>query len=316
MMSPNFIKQTVLGLVIIVGSNYCYSQDVKVKNIKLNNNLNHFAATVANGKVYFSQNKLNARGKPIKTRMNTFVYTLKKANVDTQGEISNIEPISKSTLGFTNVSVATFTKDGRYMYFTTNSDEIGENRRKEYNTFNLQIHRAEFVDGKGWTNVVELPFLDKEYSFAHPTLSPDEKALYFVSNYKGAKGRTDIFKVDIFGHKNYGAPERLSDQINSSRTELFPFISKENKIYFSSNRDGGNGGYDVYSFDLNNKDEKQKPVLLPEPINSIGEDFSFCLMDDGKRGFITSRRRGGMGDDDIYYFTGFLSSKPVLNLAD
>ncbi|MFD1064225.1 hypothetical protein ACFQ1Q_13295 [Winogradskyella litorisediminis] len=292
------------------------AQNLKVKNVKINNGLNHFAPVMSNGKIYFSQNKLNHRGKPIKTRMNTYVYTLNKANVDTQGEISNVEPVSRTKLGFTNMSVATFTKDGRYMYFTTNSDEIGENRRKEYNTFNLQIHRAEYVEGKGWTNEIELPFLDKEYSFAHPTLSPDEKTLYFVSNYKGAKGRTDIFKVSIFGHKNYGDPERLGDEINSTRTELFPFVSHENKMYFSSNRDGGNGGYDIYSFDLENTDTSQKPVLLPEPINSIGEDFSFYLMEDCNRGFFTSRRRGGKGDDDIYFFTGFQSSKPVLNLAD
>lgn len=308
-------KHIFLGLLII-GYSMSYSQELQLKNIKLNNELDHFSVTMNNGKVYFSQNKLNPRGKLIKTRLKSYVYTLKKGNVDSQGEISNVEPVSEEKLGFTNMSAATFTKDGRYMYFTTNSDEMGESRRKEYNTYNLQIHRAEYIDGKGWTNATPLPFLDKEYSFAHPVLSPDNKTLYFVSNYKGAKGKTDIFKVAIYGHKNYGDPERLSDQINSSRTELFPFISKDNKLYFSSNRKGGNGGYDIYSFDFNNPDNNQKPVLLPEPINSIGEDFSFFLMDDGKRGFITSRRKDGMGDDDIYYFTGFQSSKRILNLAD
>ncbi|WP_073086004.1 TolB family protein [Winogradskyella jejuensis] len=268
------------------------------------------------GKVYFSQNKLNSKGKPVKTRLNTYLYTLVSGYVDSQGEISNLRPASDSKLGFANVSVATFTNDGKFMYFTTNSDIIGENKSKDFRTFNLQIHRAEYIEGKGWSNPTELSFCDKDYSYAHPTLSKDGKTLYFVSNMKGTKGRTDIFKVSIFEHKSYGEPERLGDNINSPRTELFPFISSDNKIYFSSNRRGGLGGYDIYSFDLNNEDEKQQPKLLPEPINSIGEDFSFYLMDDGKRGFFTSRRVDGKGDDDIYYFKGFQASKPVLNLAD
>ncbi|TCK68917.1 WD40 repeat protein [Winogradskyella wandonensis] len=293
-----------------------FSQNIKVKNIKLNNELNHFSAIMNNGRVYFSQNKLNLRGKPVKTRLNTYLYTLISGYVDSQGEISNLKPVSDSKLGFANISAAAFTKDGKYMYFTTNSDVVGDNKSKDFKTFNLQIHRAEYIDGKGWSNPTELPFCNKDYSYAHPALSPDGKTLYFVSNMPGTKGRTDIFKVEIFNYTTYGEPERLDDKINSPRTELYPFVSENNKIYFSSNRRGGIGGYDIYSYNLDTKDTKETPMLLPEPINSIGEDFSFYLMEDGKRGFLTSRRKDGKGDDDIYYFTGFQSSKRILNLAD
>ncbi|RZN80285.1 MAG: hypothetical protein EVB11_11730 [Winogradskyella sp.] len=299
------LLKITLVYILILFSTLSFSQEIKIKNIKLNSKLDHFSAMMNNGKVYFSRNLTNKRGKPIKSKSNTFIYTLIKANVDTQGEISNMEPIKKTKLGRYNISVSTFSKDGRYMYFTTNSDDAGENRRRDYKTFNLQIHRAEYVQGKGWTNFSSLPFCNKDYSYAHPTLSPDGNTLYFVSNMKDTKGRTDIFKVSVFAHKTYGEPVRLSDNINSPRTELYPFVSNDNKIYFSSNRRGGVGGYDIYSYDLNNTDEKVIPEVLPEPINSIGEDFSFFLMDDGKRGFLTSRRSKGKGNDDIYYFTGF-----------
>lgn len=287
-----------------------------MKNLKLNNKLNHFAPVMSKGKVYFSRNKLNSKGKPLKTRFGGYMYSLLKANLDTQGEISNVEPIDKKDLSFFNVSAVTFSKGGKYMYFTTNAEVVGKNSRQDFNAHHLQIKRAEYVKGKGWANVTDLPFTNNEYSFAHPTLSPDNSTLYFISNILGTKGRTDIYKVSVTNHSSYGDVERLSDSINSPRTELFLFVSQDNKIYFSSNRRGGIGGYDIYGYNLETNDLTEKPKILPEPINSIGEDFSFYLMEYGRRGFFTSRRTEGKGDDDIYYFTGFRSSKPVLNLAD
>ncbi|MBT8244566.1 MAG: hypothetical protein HKP48_00810 [Winogradskyella sp.] len=299
--------RSLLIIVLCLMVTICFSQDIKIKikNIKLNNKLDHFSAMMNNGNVYFSQNLTNKRGKPIKNGSKTFIYSLIKANLDKQGEIINMESIKKTKLGMVNMSVSTFSKDGKYMYFTTNSVAVGVNKRKDFKTFNLQIQRAEYIEGKGWTNFIKLPFCNNNYSYAHPALSPDGNTLYFVSNIKGTKGRTDIYKVSVSGHQNYGEPVRLSRTLNSYSTELYPFVSNDNKIYFSSNRRGGFGGYDIYSYDLNTADETIIPEVLPKPINSIGEDFSFFLMDDGKRGFLTSRRTKGKGNDDIYYFTGF-----------
>ena len=106
-------------------------------------------------------------------------------------------------------------------------------------------------------------------------------------------------------HITYGDVVRLDDDINSSRTEIFPFISADNKLYFTSNRRGGKGGLDIYVYDLESNDEEQKPKSLAAPINSRGDDFSFFLNDDLTTGYISSRRLKGEGGDDLYYFEKF-----------
>lgn len=79
-------KITILSFFLLFFIVSAYSQQgIKVKNLKLNNKLNHFAPVMSKGKVYFSRNKLNSKGKPIKTRFGGYMYSLLKANVDTQG---------------------------------------------------------------------------------------------------------------------------------------------------------------------------------------------------------------------------------------
>ena len=73
-------------------------------------------------------------------------------------------------------------------------------------------------------------------------------------------------------------------------------------IYFSSDRAGGVGGLDVYSYDLNADPETEEPKNLQQPINSRSDDFCYIVNEDGTKGYFSSRRPKGKGDDDIYYF--------------
>ncbi len=281
------------------------AQDVKVKQLKINSELDHFAATVVGkDKVFLSRNLTTKRGRPIRDRFDGFVYNLFEGKLTDDGEIVNISPVKRTREGRFNMSVATFTKDGKYAYFTTNNLAVGDNKMKDFKTYHLQIQRAEFSNGQ-WTNFTTLPFCTLDHSCGHPALSPDGKTLYFVAKIEGTKGKTDIYKVSINNHKTYSEPVRLAEHINSPRSEVYPFVSNDNVLYFSSNRRGGVGGFDIYSYDLNTTSPDAVPVALPRPINSRGEEFSFFLMDDLSSGFLTSRRGGTKGRDDLYYFTGF-----------
>lgn len=302
------IKNTILALfcMLTLVNN---AQNIKIKNLKLNNKLDHFSVLVNNGNLYFTHNLKDKRQRPIKDRYNSFLYTVYKGEISSNGEIKSLGRIKKTKYGKFNMSSPTISKDGKYMYFTSNNTNVGENRFAKVKTFNLQIQRAEYVEGKGWTNFTKLPFCNIDRNYGQPALSPDGKTLYFVANLKGTKGKTDLFKVSVTDHKTYGKPEKLSEKINSPRTEIFPYVSDDNKLYFSSNRRGGKGGYDIYMYDLDTEDETEIPIGLPSPINTIGEEFSFFLNEDGTSGYITSRRSRGKGSDDLYYFTGLFLNK-------
>ncbi|MBR9846306.1 MAG: flagellar motor protein MotB, partial [Algicola sp.] len=118
-----------------------------------------------------------------------------------------------------------------------------------------------------------------------------------------AKGPTDIFRVEILGNNKYGKPENLGARLNSPRKEMFPFISADNTLYFSSDRAKGIGGLDLYKAEIQSDGTFGAPELMPAPINSEADDMCFELLPDGKSGYFTSNREGGKGEDDIYYFT-------------
>lgn len=197
-------------------------------------------------------------------------------------------------------SNAIFTKDGTTMYFTRNNSK-GRSRAKNKDKIStLQLYRASFKEGK-WGNVVLLPFNNPDYSTEHPALSADEKILYFASDRPGTLGSFDIFSVTVNGDF-YGEPVNLGSNVNTNRKEQFPFISQDNKLYFSSDGHEGFGSLDV--FVSNFQDEKPTAAQnVGLPLNSGFDDFGFYVNSELKEGYFSSNRKGGKGGDDIYVFT-------------
>ena len=150
--------------------------------------------------------------------------------------------------------------------------------------------------------MVELPFNSDDYNVAHPALSPDEKFLYFASDMKGSLGESDIYRVEILGDNQYGTPENLGDIINTSGRESFPFVSKNNVLYYSSDGIPGLGGLDIFAVKFYENGTVSKPINIGRPGNSADDDFCFVMDSDTKVGFLSSNRPGGKGRDDIYSF--------------
>jgi outer membrane protein OmpA-like peptidoglycan-associated protein len=199
-----------------------------------------------------------------------------------------------------------FTKDGKTIYFTRNNYKKGSKAKNKNRVSNLQIYKAELVDNK-WTNIISLPFNSDDYSVEHPALSNDEKTLYFASDMPGTIGSFDIFSVAI-DRGNYGTPINLGEKVNTNKKEQFPFISKDNKLYFSSNGHAGYGSLDVFVSDIQ-ASEFSKPLNIGLPVNSGYDDFSFFIDSDNKEGYFSSNRLGGKGNDDIYELK---ETKPLL----
>ncbi len=193
---------------------------------------------------------------------------------------------------------AIFTKDGKTVYFTRDNyynKKLGVDN-KGYT--NLAMFKAA-VNNKGeWINIIPMPFNNVEYSVGHPALSEDEKTLYFVSNMPSSIGETDIYKVKI-NQSGFGNPENLGSKVNSTAKDWFPFVDKD-VLYFASDRVGGKGGSDIYATKL--VGIVTAPVNLNEPVNSTADDIAFIINGETRKGYFSSNREGGKGDDDIYSF--------------
>ncbi len=200
---------------------------------------------------------------------------------------------------------AVFTKDLKTVYFTRNNYYNEKLARDSKKWGNLAMFKATVNEKGEWVNIIPMPFNDVEYSVGHPALSEDEKTLYFVSDMPGTHGKTDIFKVSIT-QSGYSNPINLGSDINSPSKEFTPFIDGD-VMYYSSDREGGLGGLDVYATQLS--EFQPEPIWLNKPINSAADDFAFALNKTTRLGYLSSNRAGGVGDDDIY---SFIEEEPVI----
>lgn len=201
-----------------------------------------------------------------------------------------------------NESTAVFTKDGNTIYFTRNNYVNKKLGTDIENTILLKILRSTKDKNGKWGKPEELPFNSDQYNVAHPALSPDEKYLYFASDMPGSLGNSDIYRVQIIGNNQYGKPENLGNVINTAGRESFPYVSKENILYYSSDGIPGLGGWDIFAVKFKEDGSTTKPVNIGQPGNSADDDFCFVLNSDTRIGFLSSNRPGGKGRDDIYSF--------------
>jgi outer membrane protein OmpA-like peptidoglycan-associated protein len=190
--------------------------------------------------------------------------------------------------------------DGNTVFFTRNAFYEQKKRFDDDKLMPLQLFYVIYENGQ-WSREYDFPLNSINYSVGHPALSPDNETLYFVSDMPGGYGGTDIYEIS---YKNgiWGSPKNLGDGINSDEDELFPFISDQGVLYFSSNRINGMGGLDIYYSKIENS-TYSKPQILESPINSESDDFSFVVVTGSEfspKGYFSSNRTGGAGLDDIY----------------
>ena len=226
------------------------------------------------------------------------------ADIDVNGDLVNNTPFKGDINTKFHESSTTFTKDLKTMYFTRNNYFKGEENWDDENTVKLKLYRASMQEDNTWGNVKELPFNSDQYSVAHPSLSLDEKRIYFSSDMPGTFGKSDIWYVDIIDKENYGRPVNLGPTINTEERESFPYISSENVLYFSSNGLIGLGGLDVFMTVLNSKGFPTATANLGEPVNSRYDDFGLIINPEINRGYLSSNRDGfdGSSSDEIYTF--------------
>ncbi|MGE0569413.1 MAG: OmpA family protein, partial [Bacteroidia bacterium] len=188
------------------------------------------------------------------------------------------------------------TKDGNTIFFTRNAIEK-ENKSSD-GTYKLNIYQGTISLG----TIVQpllLKFNNKEFNCAHPSISEDGKTLYFASDMPGGFGGMDIFYSEMGSDGVWGTPINMGEKINTKGHDMFPFITKENVLYFSSDGHEGLGGLDIYEAPL--KDKKANRVYnMGMPINSQMDDFGYYLNEDLKSGFLSSNRTNGGMNDDIF----------------
>lgn len=138
----------------------------------------------------------------------------------------------------------------------------------------------------------------------HPALAPDDSYMVFASNMKGAgsNGGRDLWKVMLDKNGNaVGKPKNLGKGVNTAGDDLFPFVREDGSLYFSSNGYPTMGGMDIFKAEAAG-DTWAEATNMKAPINSAGDDFAIVFDGEEDRGYFTSNRIGGKGQDDVWRF--------------
>jgi Tol biopolymer transport system component len=106
----------------------------------------------------------------------------------------------------------------------------------------------------------------------------------------------------------FGTPVNSGPTINSSSIDAGQSISVDGlSLYFSSNRSGGHGDYDIWMTQRLSKDSPwTEPVNLGSVVNSSAGEIVTCLSADGLSLYFCdwpSNRPGGYGGEDLWVTT-------------
>lgn len=183
-----------------------------------------------------------------------------------------------------------------------------------YRNENLYISK---LKGTLWSVPILLPkSINSEAWESSASISADGNHLYFSSNKKGGFGGKDLYVSHRLANTNWGTATNLGKVINSKYDEEAPYIhSNQNTLYFSSDRAESIGGFDIFYSDKDSLAQWNTPENIGFPINSPEDDLDFVWSADGKRGYFSSTREGGFGEEDLYQIDRKVPPSPLLLLS-
>jgi hypothetical protein len=297
-MPPKILSVFLIMFWAFLLPNLSSAQEIEVKYVKINTSENsELAPVVKDSVLFFISDRRTNLFVTYMDQDEQLLYRVFKApllNDSTTGKATIFAPPGQPRF---NAGPLTFSANGALMIATHNQSNRSTTRKNRDRTNPLTLYIAEKRNNR-WHKYKRLNLdIPPNNSSGQPSLSQDGRLLFFVSDMEGGEGATDIYVSEKEGDE-WSSPRNLGSHINTPGKELFPFIHPSGKLYFTSDGHEGPGGYNIYSIDWQNS--KERPVAMPEPINSVSNDFSCFISDDEQWGYFASDRSG---NDDIYRFS-------------
>ncbi|HNT93440.1 MAG: PD40 domain-containing protein [Bacteroidales bacterium] len=201
-----------------------------------------------------------------------------------------------------NEGAQSISSDGRYMYFTACDRSDGHGR--------CDIYFSSY-DGSRWSPGINLGSpVNTAYWESQPSISPNGKMLFFVSNRPGGLGGMDIWYSTLCSDGRWSRPVNPGKEINTSGDEFSPFIYFDSKtLYFSSNGRESFGGHDIYVTTMNRDSTWAEPQNLGPPVNTPADETGLVIESSGKRAWFSSVHTKENGKD-IFYLDLPASAQP------
>ena len=224
-------------------------------------------------------------------------------------EKENGEWKARKTLGkpintYDNEGAQSISADGRFLVYTAC------NREGDFGLCDLYF--SELKNDK-WTTPSNIGQSINTSSWeSQPSISANANELYFTSDRSGGKGKKDIWMSRRNADGTWSEPENLGENINTSGTDISPFIHPDGRtLYFVSDGHPGMGKSDIYLSRRQANGTWGKAENLGYPINTEEKEFSLIVSTDGQTAYFASDRENGFGLVDLYQFDLHAAARPT-----
>ena len=263
---------------------------------------NEISPVIFRDGIIFCSDRRFSAVKDRKTFEGRRLYNIYYAELKDSTKWSKPQEISTERSKLFNNGPLCIAPDGKTVYFTSDVETGKITRKRNFKNHN-GIYTAE-LSGNTLVSMNAFQYNNNQYDIGQPAISSDGKMLFFSSNMPGGQGGADLYYCELVGNK-WSTPVNMGPKVNSRGNESFPFYHSSGKLYFSSDKPGGQGQLDVYYTTLS-LGSWEDPISLPNPINSDADDFAFVADQGMQQGYFSSNRRR---DDDIYKFSSLIIRK-------
>ncbi len=186
--------------------------------------------------------------------------------------------------------VVGLSSDGTQMLvYIDHEDSFGDIYLSQYekNSFGIAVDLGKVIN----TNKLETA----------ASISSDGTTIVFASQRAEGKGSTDLWMSKKLPDGTWGVPVNI-EELNTEFGEDFPKLADDGSyIMFASQGFNSMGGYDVFKADWDSVAQKfKKPVNIGYPVNTVDDDMTICIMENGRNAYLSAIREDSSGDLDIY----------------
>ena len=249
--------------------------------------------------IIFVSARDGSNGDGIDSRTGDSFMDLWSASRDNNGKWSEPQLLPNSINSKDNEGPSVLSPSGEEIYFTRCP------RMKK-----IDLGCAIFYSkrkGDSWTQAKKVKLKPENadtLSCGHPAMDSEMKIMIFAADFPGGYGMHDLWISEYDEREeSWMKPINLGPDINSIGDEMFPYLSDNGDLYFSSDSYEGFGGLDMFKAKKVGNSKWGDLENLRYPLNSNEHDFGIILeRNTNRRGLFTSSRDGTKGHDDIFNF--------------
>lgn len=275
----------------------------RAKNLdEINTEFADYGPVYINNYLYFTSNRSSSKIYKVTGTPFLDLYRVRSqgANID-QRTLEKLDPIINAP--DINEGSLAVSADGLSIIFAKGNDG------KPTGNLEVNLYFTRYRNGQ-WLEPRPIATNDPKSWDSTPALSPDGTTLYFSSTRAGGYGGMDLYSAKLNRRGRWVDVRNLGPEINTPGNEAYPHVSDDGNLYFSSDGHPGFGKIDI--FKAIRQGGLTRIENLGKPMNSSADDFAYFEFD-LQKGFFSSNRKGGKGDDDIYTYVNDDPDLKVVN---